>query len=155
KGDLQIAELLPVEHVREQIDAELVEHALDVLDRELRVPAVVDVDGEGAQAVRLDEMGDVGAVDAAADADDAVVLAAASRQLDPLDQRRDRLLPRLAAQDPRPDQAIVATAVMAQPGRVEFDRAIRDRVHDAARADLVRTRAVAVHDWNNASSSRY
>jgi hypothetical protein len=76
---LQVAELLPVDDVRVEVDAKRFQRFLDVRDRELRVPAVVEVHGEGAQAEILDEPGYIGTVDAAADADDAVVgLAAAA-----------------------------------------------------------------------------
>ena len=54
----------------------------NVADRDLGVPAVVEVHGERPQAELLHFVGDVRAVDAAADADDAVVaLAAPSRRI--------------------------------------------------------------------------
>ena len=75
--ELQILHLLPVDHLGVQVEAEAVDELLDVVHRLLRVPAGVDMEDQRPQPeLLLGEVGDVGAVDAAADADDAVVVAA-------------------------------------------------------------------------------
>ena len=79
--ELQVLHLEPVDHLGVQVEAEAVDELLDVVDRLLRVPAGVDVEQQRPQAeLFLGEIGDVRAVDAAADADQAVVIAAARRR---------------------------------------------------------------------------
>ena len=76
EGELQILHLLPVDDLGVQVEAEAVDELLDVVDRLLRVPAGIDVEQQRAQAeLLLREVGDVGAVHAAADADEAVMVA--------------------------------------------------------------------------------
>ena len=75
--ELQVLHLLPVDDLGVQVETEAVDELLDVVDRLLGVPAGVDVEQQRPQAeLLLGEVGDVGAVDAAADADEAVVVAA-------------------------------------------------------------------------------
>ena len=83
--ELKVAEALPVEDVRREVDPQPVERLLDVGDGELRVPAVVEVDRERPQAQLAREVGDVRAVDAARDADHAVVVAPAAGLPGPVD----------------------------------------------------------------------
>ena len=86
--ELQVPHLVPVDDLGVQIEAEPVDQLLDVVDRLLRVPARIDVKQQRPQAeLLLREIGDVRAVHAAADADDAVVVPALALPLDRLDDR--------------------------------------------------------------------
>ena len=114
------------------VDAQDLREVLDVLDRGVGVPAVVHVDRQRTQPVTLGDVGCVGAVHSAADAEDAVVPLAPGA-LDPLDhcvQLPVALFPAVAAPG---DTLEEVAAVIAVPGRIEGDVPIA-RVHHAARA---------------------
>src|SRR5216683_67289 len=44
--ELKILELLPINHVGVQVDVQLLDHILDVCNRQLRVPTIVQMNGE-------------------------------------------------------------------------------------------------------------
>jgi hypothetical protein len=133
--DLEVAELLPVDDVRVQVDAEGLQRLLDVGDRELGVPAVVEVDGERSEPEVLDEPGDVRAVHATADADHAVVGLALARSLDLGDEGVEAGLALGDRNQPLAGDALVAVAVAADAGGIERDVGV-GRVHDAADTGL-------------------
>ena len=54
-----------VYHVREQVNVQLAQHALDVRDGKFRIPAIVQVHRQWAEPVGLHEGRDVRAIDAA------------------------------------------------------------------------------------------
>jgi hypothetical protein len=71
--ELQVSELLPVEYLGVKVEAEALDGLLDVVDRGLAVPPVVEVHRHAAKAVPLAQQCNVRAVDAAADANHRVV----------------------------------------------------------------------------------
>ena len=92
--ELQVAHLFPVDDLGVQVEPELVDQLLDVVDRDLRVPAGVDVEHQRPQAeLLLRDVSQIGAVDAAAHADDAVVLGSATVRLISATFARNKALP--------------------------------------------------------------
>src|SRR5690349_4099941 len=81
KRNLQIAELLPIDHVGVEIDLESLQSFFDVGDRELRIPAVVEVHREWPQPQVFHDPGYISAIHAARNSDDAVIGFAASGPL--------------------------------------------------------------------------
>ena len=135
EGELQVPELLPVEHDALVVDPKRPSHVLDVLGRRVGVPAVVHVHAQRAQTKALDHIRGIGAVDATAETDDAVVFLPAPRGLDALDDGRQLALAR-----PRPvgevgDPIEIVRAVVAAAFGVERDVRVGGG-HDAARAYL-------------------
>ena len=85
--ELEVLEFFPVDHDRLEIDLERANRARDVGGGNLRVPAVVQVNGDRPQPQLLHRVRDVGAVDAAADADHTVIRAADAIATNLLDAR--------------------------------------------------------------------
>ena len=50
EGELEVAHLLPVDHLGVEVQPEFVDQHLDVADRDVGVPAAVDVEHQRAQA---------------------------------------------------------------------------------------------------------
>jgi len=99
KRELQRLELLPIDNMRFEIDVELAHEIRDIRDGELGIPAVVYMHGEWPQSLLLRQAESVGAVDAAAQTDDAIVMAPQSgvpniveEPLKALPPRRRRIL---------------------------------------------------------------
>src|SRR5262245_45402528 len=90
--------------------------------------------GDRPQAELLHLAGDERAVDAAADANGAIVWPPGTVAANRVDRCRQLPLAIGAASDSRGDEAIVGMTVVAHAGIVEGDVRVR-RVHDAAGAD--------------------
>ena len=136
--ELEVLHLAPVYDLGVEVHAEPVHQFLDVVDRLLGVPARVHVKEQRPQPeLLLRQVRDVGAVHAAADADQAVVVPPLSFPPDPLHDRRDDPLPDLVGVPVRKDVLVIVVAVVAPATRVERDVRVA-RVHDAVRADLIR-----------------
>ena len=134
EGQLEVPELLPVEHDALVVDSQRTGDVLDGLGRGVGVPAVVHVHRQRAQAEALGHVCDIAAVDSAADAHDAVVFLPAPRGLDPFDDGRElRLAPRRVVGEVGEPVEVVRAVVAAALG-VEGDVGIGVG-HDAARAD--------------------
>ncbi|KAA0232370.1 MAG: sigma-54-dependent Fis family transcriptional regulator, partial [Armatimonadetes bacterium] len=114
-GSLEVPELGPVHHEGLQIEVQPSHQLLDVLNGQLRVPSAVEMDRQRSQSQLVGHLGHVRAVDATAQAHDAVVLPAASGRLDALDDRLEFGLPLAAigAVDLVPNQLVVLSAVRA------------------------------------------
>lgn len=82
KRELNVTEFGPIHHVCVQVQSELPDNVVNVLRGGLGVPAVVEVDRERPQAERHSFVGQVRTVGSTAEADDAVVLLAATGFLD-------------------------------------------------------------------------
>src|SRR5471032_1575129 len=96
----------------------------------------------------LGDIGDIGTVQAAADADDAVVLAAPALRLDLVDDGRDFLETALIRVPVRLDTFVIIAAILAPTALVELERRIAG-VHHAVGTDLILS---AVHLISKRSS---
>ena len=72
-GCLQVAHDFPIDDVRVQVVIAVLDDTLDVVDCQFAIPARVHMHDQRAQIIFLDFQGGVLAVDATAQADDAVV----------------------------------------------------------------------------------
>ena len=136
EGELEIPELLPVEDLGIQIDAERSEDLLDVADRQLGIPAIVQVHGQRPEAELLRHVRDIRAVHSAAHAQDTVVGFAPSARLYLLDHSRECPPTVLARPYQLPGQVLVGMAVNTDPVLFEADLGVAG-VHDAVGADPV------------------
>src|SRR5690606_15061134 len=81
-GQLEIAHLFPVDHMRMKVVAAVAHDALDVRHRQFAVPPCIDMNDEWPQSLVAHLQRKIGAGDATAQADDAVVFASASAGAD-------------------------------------------------------------------------
>src|SRR4029077_18949205 len=72
-GELQIPEFIPVDHIREQIETKAADDIFNIHDRELGIPAVIEMDGQRSQPELAGKIGDIGAVNAAAETHDTII----------------------------------------------------------------------------------
>ena len=100
KRELEVLEFFPVDHDRLEIDIERADAPRDIGGGNLRVPAVVQVNGDRPQSQLLHLVGDIGAVDAAADADRTVIRTADAVATNLLDARVEDAAAFVAADAP-------------------------------------------------------
>ncbi len=135
--ELQILHLQPIDDLRMQVETERIHQLFDVVHGLLRIPACIDVEHERAQAeFLLGEVREIRAVYTAADAEDAIVIAAAACALDLLHETHDLALAALVRVPVRQNVRMEVVAVVAPATRVERNARVA-RIHDAVTADLV------------------
>ena len=135
---LQVPHLFPVDHFRVQIEPELVDKLLDVVYRNLGIPARIDMKHERTQAEHLfRRVREIRAVDAAAHADDAVEVPAFAFFPDRRDELIERLPATLVRVPVRENLAMEGGAVIAYTVGIEGDLRVGG-VHHTNGADLVR-----------------
>ena len=135
--ELQVPHLEPVHDLRMQVQTQSVHQFLDVVDGLLRIPARIHVKQQRAQAeLFLGEVRHVGAVDAAAETDEAVMVPAIACPFDLLDLPRQLPRANLVRMPVGQDVLMEVVAVVTPSTGVERDVRVRG-VHDAVGADLV------------------
>src|SRR4051812_42688205 len=84
--ELEIAKFIPVDDVGIKIESKAGDDILNVLYGQFRVPAVVQMNGQGAEALLFGDVGDISAVHPSAHTDDTIIRATTACVLDLLDQ---------------------------------------------------------------------
>src|SRR4051794_36021729 len=89
--ELNVLELDPVNDVSVKLYVELIESVLNILDGQLRIPAVIQMNSQWPQAQLFDFVSNIGAIHSAAHADHAVILFICALALDVLYDRVEPL----------------------------------------------------------------
>src|SRR5688572_6022962 len=131
---LQITEFFPIQNLGHQIDAKRSHGFFDIADSDLGIPAIVEMNREGAEPIFLDQVSDIRAVDTAAQTDDAVIRLAAPLLADAVAYLGEFASPLLSRPDILSYDLIIATTIVAYACLVEADIRITGGIHNAARA---------------------
>lgn len=133
-GQVEVAHFLPVYDMGVEVELAVANNPFDVCNRQLTVPAGIDMNDKRSKVPFGCSQGQVRTVDAAAQAKNAVVLATPSRSPD-LGQKRIESRAAFRAWKPLgPRDRVKAVAVVAHPGVIELDLRVRC-IHDTAGAD--------------------
>jgi hypothetical protein len=120
-----------------QIEVQALDNFLDVADPEIRIPAGIAMEHQRPQPeLLLRHIGDIGTVEAAADPDDAIVVAVLALFLDLVDDGHDFLDATFIGMPVRLNAIIIVAAILAPAAPVELERRVAG-IHDAVGADLV------------------